>query len=182
MTESLRTKLVSLLTTAQVDVRLSEDETKAYPFVTYEMTVNPVRDKDGVCKFTGETHIRIVSDDFDEADTIRATVEGAIEAGMGYGVDFCSRLISTDKDCVNDVWTIELYYTLAQYGDEPEEAGDPADPQEQVPVDPQEQVPVDPGDPNDPDDPDGPADPAEDLPPFPDDPEPGEDEVEEVEE
>ena len=175
MTESLRTKLVSLLTTAQVDVRLSEDETKAYPFVTYEMTVNPVRDKDGVCKFTGETYIRIVSDDFDEADTIRATVEGAIEAGMGYGVDFCSRLISTDKDCVNDVWTIELYYTLAQYGDpvDSEDAGDD---------DPQEQVPVDPGDPNDPDDPDGPADPAEDLPPFPDDPEPGEDEVEEVEE
>ena len=153
MTERLRTKLVSLLTTAQVDVRLSEDETKAYPFVTYEMTVNPVRDKDGVCKFTGETYIRIVSDDFDEADTIRATVEGAIEAGMGYGVDFCSRLISTDKDCVNDVWTIELYYNLAQYGD-----------------------------PNDPDDPDGPADPAEDLPPVPDDPEPGGDEAFEVEE
>ena len=119
MTESLRTKLVSLLTTAKVDVRLSEDETKAYPFVTYEMTVNPVRDKDGVCKYTGETYIRIVSDDFPEADTIRATVESAIETGMGYGQIYCSRLISTDKDCVNDVWTIELYYNLAQYGDEP---------------------------------------------------------------
>ena len=158
MTESLRTQLVSLLTTAHVDVRLSEDETKEYPFVTYEMTVNPVRDKDGVCKFTGETYIRIVSDDFDEADTIRATVEGAIETGMGYGVDFCSRLISTDKDCVNDVWTIELYYNLAQYGDEPEpeEAGDHADPQE--------------------------PDPADEIPEIPEDPEPGEDEVEEVEE
>ena len=38
---------------------------------------------------------------------------------MGYGQIYCSRLISTDKDCVNDVWTIELYYNLAQYGDEP---------------------------------------------------------------
>ena len=119
MTESLRTQLVSLLTTAHVDVRLSEDETKEYPFVTYEMTVNPVRDKDGVCKFVGETYIRIVSDDFAEADTIRGTVETAVENGMGYGALFSSRLISSDKDCVNDVWTIELYYNLAQYGDVP---------------------------------------------------------------
>ena len=143
MTESLRTQLVSLLTTAQVDVRLSEDETKAYPFVTYEMTVNPVRDKDGVCKYTGETYIRIVSDDFSEADTIRETVESAIETGMGYGQIFCSRLISTNKDCVNDVWTIELYYNLAQYGDVPavEEADGPDGPPEEedipaVPADP----------------------------------------------
>ena len=115
MTESLRTQLVSLLTTAKVDVRLSEDETKEYPFVTYEMTVNPVRDKDGVCKYVGETYVRIVSDKFSEADTIRETVESAIGTGMGYGAQYSSRLISCDKDCVNGVWTIELYYNLAQY-------------------------------------------------------------------
>jgi len=152
MTESLRTQLVSLLTTAQVDVRLSEDETKAYPFVTYEMTVNPVRDKDGVCKYTGETYIRIVSDDFSEADTIRETVESAIETGMGYGQIFCSRLISTNKDCVNDVWTIELYYNLAQYGDAPavEEADGPDGPPEE------EDIPAVPADPDP--DPDAPED------------------------
>lgn len=115
MTESLRTQLVSLLTTAHVDVRLSEDETKEYPFVTYEMTVNPVRDKDGVCKYVGETYVRIVSDKFSEADTIRETVESAIGTGMGYGAQYSSRLISCDKDCVNGVWTIELYYSLSQY-------------------------------------------------------------------
>jgi len=119
MTESLRTKLVSLLTTAQVEVRLSEDETQGYPFVTYDMAVYPMTDKDGVYKYTGETYIRIVSDDFGEADTIRATVEGAIETGMGFGQIYSSRLISTSKDCVSDIWTIELYYMLAQYGDEP---------------------------------------------------------------
>jgi len=119
MTESLRTQLVSLLTTANVDVRLSEDETKEYPFVTYEMTVTPVNDKDGVCKYVGDTYIRMVSDDFAEADSIRETVESAVETGMGHGALFSSRLMSTNKDCVNDVWTIELYYTLAQYGDVP---------------------------------------------------------------
>ena len=115
MTDSLRTQLRSILASAGVEVRLSEDEKKGYPFVTYEMTSNPVRDKDGVCKFVGETYVRVVSDKFDEADDLRVVVEAAIEEGMGNGVQYCSRLISTDKDCVNGVWTIELYYSLAQY-------------------------------------------------------------------
>jgi hypothetical protein len=115
MTENLRAQLVSLLTTAGVNVRLSEDETKEYPFVTYEMTVTPVMDKDGVYKFVGETYIRVVSEDFDEADQIRADVEAAIELGMGYGAAYSSRLINSNKDCVNGVWTLELYYSLTQW-------------------------------------------------------------------
>ena len=115
MTENLRTQLVSLLTAAKVDVRLSEDETRDFPFVTYEMTVNPVSDKDGVCKYLGETYVRVVSDDFAEADAIRAVVEAAIEAGMGHGTTFSSRLVNSNKDCVSDIWTLELYYILSQY-------------------------------------------------------------------
>ena len=115
MTESLRTTLVAILTNAGVEVRLSEDEAKEFPFVTYEMTVTPVMDKDGVCKFVGDTYVRIVSDDFGEADAIRATVETAIEAGMGHGMVYSSRLINSNKDCVSDIWTLELYYSLSQY-------------------------------------------------------------------
>lgn len=115
MTERLRTQLVSILTDAGADVRLSEDEARNYPFVTYEMTVTPVLDKDGVCKYTGETYVRVVSDDFDEADAIRATVEAAIEAGMGQGSVFGSRLVNSNKDCVSDIWTLELFYILSQY-------------------------------------------------------------------
>ena len=115
MIDSLRTQLRSILASAGVEVRLSEDEKKGYPFVTYEMTSNPVRDKDGVCKFVGETYVRVVSDKFDEADDLRVVVEAAIEESMGYGAQYSSRLVSTDKDCVNGVWTIELYYSLAQY-------------------------------------------------------------------
>lgn len=115
MTERLRTELVSLLTAAKVDVRLSEDETRDFPFVTYEMTVTPVYDKDGICKYTGETYVRVVSDNFSEADAIRAIVEDAIEDGMGHGVTFGSRLVNSDKDCVNDIWTLELYYLLTQF-------------------------------------------------------------------
>lgn len=115
MTENLRTTLVAILTDAGVEVRLSEDETREYPFVTYEMTVTPVMDKDGVCKYVGDTFVRIVSDDFGDADAIRATVESAIEAGMGLGTVFGSRLVNSNKDCVSDIWTLELYYILSQY-------------------------------------------------------------------
>jgi len=115
MTESLRTQLVSLLTAAGVEVRLSEDEAMTYPFATYEMTVTPVMDKDGVYKYVGETYIRVVSEDFDEADQIRANIEAAIELGMGYGAVYSSWLINSNKDCVNGVWTLELYYSLTQW-------------------------------------------------------------------
>lgn len=115
MTESLRTTLVSILSDAGVDVRLSEDEAREFPFVTYEMTVTPVSDKDGVRKYVGDTYVRVVSDDFGEADGIRETVEAAIEEGMGRGDTYTSRLINSNKDCVSDIWTLELYYTLSQY-------------------------------------------------------------------
>ena len=144
MTESLRTQLVSLLTTAGVTIRLSEDESKDYPFVTYEMTVNPLRDKDGVYGFSGGTYIRSVSEVFEEADALRVTIEEAIESGMGMNnATFGSRLVSIDKDCVSGVWTIELYYLLRQYGDAPdvEVADGPDGPPEEedipaVPADP----------------------------------------------
>ena len=95
------------------DIRLSEDKTNKYPFVTYEMTVTPVRDKDGVAYYTGDTIIRVVGDDFETADTLRGTVETAVE-GMA-GTQYSVRLITSDKDCLNDIWTIELNYQLRQF-------------------------------------------------------------------
>ena len=113
MTESLRTALVAAITDAKVEIRLSEDKTNKYPFVTYEMTVTPVRDKDGVAYYTGDTIIRVVSDDVETADTLRGTVETAVE-GMA-GTQYSVRLITSDKDCLNDIWTIELNYQLRQF-------------------------------------------------------------------
>ena len=113
MTESLRTTLVSALRNACVSLVLSEAETRVYPFVTYEMTVNPILCKDGIHGFTGLTTIRVVSDDTDEADQIRMVVEEAIEASMRNDT-YSNRLTAIDKDCLDGVWTIELSYTFRQ--------------------------------------------------------------------
>ena len=135
MTENLRDKLVAVLSDADVAVALSEAETQGYPFVTYEMTVTPVYDKDGPYKYVGQTYVRVVSDDFDQADELAGTVMGAVASGFGRGVYYASRLVSVDKDCANDIWTIELYYSLSQYGDEPvvPDEEEPAVPEEQDP-------------------------------------------------
>ena len=113
MTESIRSTLVSALRNAGVCLVLSEAETKRYPFVTYEMTVNPIRDKDGVHGYTGLTTIRVVSDDTDQVDEIRAIVEDAIETSMR-NETYSNRLTAIDKDCLDGVWTIELSYTFRQ--------------------------------------------------------------------
>jgi len=115
MTESLRDKLVSILSQV-VTLHLSEAEVEDYPYAVYDMTSNPVMDKDGVARYEGETKITLVSDDFDEIETLRPQVEQAILSGMRDSV-FSSRLIDVTKECMEGIWTIELNYTLRQYAD-----------------------------------------------------------------
>lgn len=114
MTERLRTKLWSVLTQAGISIELSEAETDKYPYVTYEMTVNPIRDKDGIRGYSGITVVRAISDDFDEADGLADEVIEVIGDTM-MDATFSSRLTAVEKDCVNGVWTIELNYTLRQF-------------------------------------------------------------------
>ena len=82
MTESLHTHLVSTLRAAGINPALSEDEIDSYPYVTFELPVEYRYNKDGVYKIVGNLTIRSVSDVFDEADTLRASIEEAIAAGF----------------------------------------------------------------------------------------------------
>ena len=82
MTENLHIHLVSTLTSAGINPALSEDEIDSYPYVTFELPVEYRYNKDGVYKIVGNLTIRSVSDDFDEADALRASIEEAIAAGF----------------------------------------------------------------------------------------------------
>lgn len=113
-TETLRSTLETILSEAGVNLWLSEAETRDYPYVTYEMTVNPLRTKDGLYGFLGTTVIRVVSDHIEEAEVNLAKVETAVAEGMS-DTTYSSRLVSVDKDCVDGVWTLELNYTLKQH-------------------------------------------------------------------
>ena len=113
MTESLHTHLVSVLNDADIHPALSEDEIDSYPYVTFELPVEYRYDKDGPYKIVGNLTIRSVSDDFDQADALRAGIEGAI--GEGFTAPYSARLTDVRKDCMDGVWVIELDYILNQY-------------------------------------------------------------------
>ena len=115
MTDSLREKLVN--TCASVaPLYLSETELDSYPYVVYDMTTDPVITKDGIAGYKGDTSIRIVGQDLEALDTIRAGIENAIALGMHDSI-FGSNLTEITKECDNGIWTIELTYTLKQYAD-----------------------------------------------------------------
>lgn len=83
MTEYLHTKLVDTLKAHGINPALSEDEIEGYPYVTFELPVEYRYTKDGPYKIVGNLTIRSVSDDFDEADALRADIESAITQGFG---------------------------------------------------------------------------------------------------
>jgi len=83
MTEYLHTKLVDTLKAHGINPALSEDEIEGYPYVTFELPVKYRDTKDGPYKIVGNLTIRSVSDDFDEADALRAGIESAIALGFG---------------------------------------------------------------------------------------------------
>ncbi len=116
MTDSLRAKLVDTCSGVAA-LKLSEAEQDTYPYVVYDMTTEPRRTKDGVYAFFGDgTRIRIVGKDLAALEQIRVGLEAAIQSGMNDGT-FISRLEDTTKECVSGEWTIELTYTLRQFGD-----------------------------------------------------------------
>ena len=83
MTEYLHTKLVDTLKAHGINPALSEDEIDGYPYVTFELPVEYRYTKDGPYKIVGNLTIRSVSDDFDEADALRAGIQSAIAQGFG---------------------------------------------------------------------------------------------------
>lgn len=129
MTEYLHTKLVDTLKAHGINPALSEDEIEGYPYVTFELPCEYRYTKDGPYKIVGNLTIRSVSDDFDQADAIRAGIQSAIDPGenqepaeaeedIHHEYDelvFSARITDVRKDCMDGIWVIELDYILNQY-------------------------------------------------------------------
>ena len=140
MTEYLHEKLVDTLRAHGVNPALSEDEIDRYPYVTFELPVEYRYTKDGPYKIVGNLTIRSVSDDIDEAESLRSGIESAIALGFGGpsssqpveevaeaaddtevtlheydSYTFSARITDVRKDCMDGVWVIELDYILNQY-------------------------------------------------------------------
>ena len=154
MTDNLHAKLTSILRGAGIQVALSEDETAHYPYVTFELPTETRYTKDGPYKVVGNLTIRSVSDDFDEADALRVSIQSAIATGFEGLTPVPGEEPAEDADG-----------PVTEYPDDPDqpvETGPEPEPEESDEPDPVDPIPVDPDDPVEPEpvDPE-PADPED---------------------
>lgn len=111
MTESIGVKLTALCGDI-VPFYLAEAETETYPYAVYEQTTQEFRTKEGVYKITADSYIRIYSKSFDEAQAKADLVRAALDNNPDG--QYVIRHRATNKDCVEDVWVIELLYFVKQ--------------------------------------------------------------------
>lgn len=91
---------------------LAEAEVKEYPFLVYNYTATPILSKDGPMGLEAYLTAAIVADDFDTAEGKAGLVAAAVRQNMtGYGL--VPRTIS--RDCTDNVWEIELTWTVRQH-------------------------------------------------------------------
>jgi len=113
ITENIGEKIVTLIGSI-VTLYLSEAQTETYPYAVYEQTVSPVTDKSQeAIAYTADTTIRLYSKDFSDIDTKLQSVKTAIANGMD-GSQYSAALTSESKNCVDDVWCLEITYQIFQ--------------------------------------------------------------------
>ena len=111
MTESIGYRLTDLCEFI-LPFYLSEAETESYPYAVYDQTVQEFRTKDGVYKITAESSIKIYSNDFDQAQQKADAVRAALDNGSN--AKYQLQFLRQTKDCLEDVWCIELVYFVKQ--------------------------------------------------------------------
>lgn len=111
MTESIGKQLTTLCA-GIVPFFLAEAETESYPYAVYDQTTQEWRSKDGVYQITADSIIRVYDKDFDRAqaraDAIKAALDGNVDG------QYIIRHRSTNKDCQEGVWSIEMNYYVKQ--------------------------------------------------------------------
>ena len=98
---------------AVVPTYLSEAQTESYPYGYYTQRVLPQYTKDGIAGYSSQTTLTIVSDDFDEADNLANTVNGELLSQL-HDLNYSARLVNYDKNCIDNVWQMVLYYEIKQ--------------------------------------------------------------------
>ena len=112
MTESIGTKLTSLIATI-VPLNLSEAATDAYPYAVYDQTLTYRRTKDGVAAITADCTIHVYDKVFATAETKAQAIISKLETDMR-DTQYVATLRTVDRDCVQEIWDIQLNYTIKQ--------------------------------------------------------------------
>lgn len=97
-----------------VPLSLVEAETEEYPYAVYNIESEPVMTKDGVHHITASVGVDIVSNDFDEANSIAQRIAEVMSHDNQEG-DIMAVLRDSSTDCLEGIWIITQNYRINQY-------------------------------------------------------------------
>lgn len=115
MTDSLGKYLVGAVADV-IALDLSQAATEEYPYAVYELSTEPVMDKESARAFYGDAIIRIYDKDFSVADEKAVAIKAILDATVTSD-DFVALLQAEQKNCVDEVYMVELQYRLIQLKD-----------------------------------------------------------------
>lgn len=112
MTDSIGTRLTALISPI-VPLYLSEASTDTYPYAVYSQTLAYRRDKDEVYAITADTEIHVYGKVFGEVEAKARQIVTKLESDMRDGT-YVATLRTVDRDRVQEIWDIQLSYTIKQ--------------------------------------------------------------------
>lgn len=92
---------------------LYEGAADSYPYAVYFYSPEYHRSKDGVYKITADVTVQVYSDAFDEAYEKADDICDALLAALNADGFKCD-INTGSKECVEDVWNVEVVYSITQ--------------------------------------------------------------------
>lgn len=113
MKETIGIKLTELASPF-VDFYFAEAQTEDYPYAVYTSSVTPVYTKDGIHHYESSVTITVYAKELDRVNAIAEHINAAVLHDMNGG-QYASRKLSDNTDCVDEVWSREINFTIKQY-------------------------------------------------------------------
>lgn len=102
------------LASQHVSFFFSEAQTEDYPYAVYSSAVTPIYTKDGIHHYEASVTVTVYAQDLDTINPIAEAILADVRDNMNDGQYF-SRQLSDSSDCVDEVWSREMSFTIKQY-------------------------------------------------------------------
>lgn len=113
MKETIGIRLAELAS-PYVDFYFAEAQAEDYPYAVYTSSVTPVYTKDGIHHYESSVTVSIYAKELDIVNTIADQIGFAVSHNMNDG-KYASRKLSDNTDCVGEVWSRDMNFTIKQY-------------------------------------------------------------------
>ena len=113
MKETIGIRLTELAS-QYVSIFLSEAQTETYPYAVYTSNVSPVYTKSGIHHYEASVIVTVYAKDLEVVNPIAEAIREAVNSDMNVA-PYASRQFSDVSDCLDEIWSRELSFTIKQY-------------------------------------------------------------------